>query len=320
MRRRLAARLWQSLVVVFIVTTVSFVVIHAAPGEPFAYASTNVTPAIRAQWRHQFGFDRPIPEQFVRYLASVAQGRLGYSVATGESVATVLADAVPRTLLLTGLSLALSLVLGVVIGVLQATHRGSWFDRASSGFLLALYSLPDFWGAMMIAFVFAYSWQLLPSSGMVTLVVHDYMGPWSAAMDRLKHLVLPVASLTLLSMAGITRFQRAALLEILPADYIRTARAKGVPERTVVWRHALRTALAPMIVLLGVMLPALLGGALFVERVFQWPGMGYFAATAIAAQDYDLVTATVLVGSVMVVIGNLVADLLHAAIDPRVRD
>ncbi len=320
MRRRLAARLWQSLVVVFIVTTICFVVIHAAPGEPFAYASSNVTPAIRAKWRQQYAFDRPIPEQFVRYVESVAQGRLGYSVAEGESVAAVLADAVPRTLLLTGLSLTLSLVLGVIIGVLQATHRDGWFDRASSGFLLTLYSLPDFWGAMMIAFVFAYWWQLLPSSGMVELVVHDFMTPWAAAMDRLRHLVLPVASLTLLSVAGITRFQRAALLEILPADYIRTARAKGVPERTVVWRHALRTALAPMVVLLGVMLPALLGGALFVERVFQWPGMGYFAATAIAAQDYDLVTATVLVGSVMVVIGNLVADLLHAAIDPRVRD
>jgi len=319
-RRRLAARLWQSLVVVLIVTTISFVLIRVAPGDPFSYEFTTVSPAIQAQWRHQFGYDRPIPEQFVRYLASIARGEFGYSVMRREPVAAVLAEVVPRTLLLTGLSLALSLVLGIIIGVLQATHRDGWFDRVSSGFLLTLYSLPDFWGAMMIAFVFAYWWQLLPTAGLVDPALHEFMAPWPAAVDRLRHLVLPVASLTLLSMAGITRFQRAALLEILPADYIRTARAKGVAESAVVWRHALRTALAPMIVLLGVMLPALLGGALFVERVFQWPGMGYTAALAIDAHDYDVVTAVVVVGSVMVVVGNLVADVLHAAIDPRVRE
>jgi peptide/nickel transport system permease protein len=146
------------------------------------------------------------------------------------------------------------------------------------------------------------------------------MSPGAAAVDRLRHLVLPVASLTLLIMAGITRYQRAALLEVLPADYIRTARAKGLPERAVVWRHALRGALTPMVTLLGVMFPALLGGAVFVESVFQWPGMGYVAATAIGALDYEVVTATVVVGSIMVVLGNLLADVLHATLDPRVRE
>ena len=121
-------------------------------------------------------------------------------------------------------------------------------------------------------------------------------------------------------MAAITRFQRAAMLEVLPADYVRTARAKGLPERRVIWRHALKTALTPMVTLLGVMFPALLGGALFVEKVFQWPGMGFVAALAIGSRDYDVVIATVVIGSVMVVLGNLIADLLHAAIDPRIRE
>jgi peptide/nickel transport system permease protein len=145
------------------------------------------------------------------------------------------------------------------------------------------------------------------------------MGTWQAVGDRLMHLVLPVASLTLLTMAGIARYQRSAMLEVLPAEYIRTARAKGLPERDVIWRHALRTAITPMIVLLGLALPAFLGGAVFVEKVFAWPGMGLLATEAVAARDYDLVCATVVVGSIMVVIGNLIADLLHMAVDPRVR-
>ena len=320
MPRRLVARLGQSLIVVFIVTTISFFIIHAAPGDPFSYESANVTPVVRAQWRTQFGYDQPLITQYGRFLLSVARGRLGYSVKWRQPVAVVLAGAIPRTLLLTGVSLALSLVLGVVVGVLQAVRRGGWFDRVSSAVVLVFYSLPDFWAALMALYIFSVWWRLFPVGGVVDPVLHDYMSPAAAAVDRLRHLVLPVASLTLLIMAGITRYQRAALLEVLPSDYIRTARAKGLSERAVVWRHALRGALTPMVTLLGVMFPALLGGAVFVETVFQWPGMGYVATTAIGALDYDVVTATVVVGSIMVVAGNLLADLLHAALDPRVRE
>jgi peptide/nickel transport system permease protein len=319
-RRRLVARLWQSLIVVFLVTTISFCLIHAAPGSPFAYEGTDMTPAIREQWRHQRGYDRPLAEQYVRYIDGVARGDFGYSVRWRQPVSTVLAEAVPRTLLLTGIALALSLALGIVIGVLQAVRRNGWFDRLSSGVLVTLYALPDFWAALMVMLLFAYWWPVLPAAGIVTPVVHDYMSPWAAAIDRIRHLILPVATLTAIIIAGITRFQRAALLDVLPADYVRTARAKGLPERRVIWRHALRTALTPMVTLLGLMFPALLGGALFVENVFQWPGMGFVAASAIKSNDYDLVVATVVIGSVMVVIGNLLSDLLHAALDPRVRE
>lgn len=319
MRRSLVAWLWQSLIVLAVVTTISFVIVRAAPGDPFSYDNSLITPAVRAQLRAQFGYDRPIAEQFARYAWSLAHGHLGYSVPRHRFVSEVLAEYVPRTLVLTGLSLALSLVLGVIIGVVQAARRDGWFDRVSSGVLLFFYSLPDFWGALMALLIFAQWWRLFPAGGMVNEGVHDYLAPWPAFVDRLRHLVLPVASMTLMTVAGIARYQRAAMLEVLPADYVRTARAKGVPERGIIWRHALRTALTPMITLLGVLFPAFLGGALFIEKVFQWPGMGFLAANAIGARDYDLVTATVIIGSVMVIIGNFAADLLQAALDPRIR-
>lgn len=320
MRRQLVARLWQSLIVVVLVTTISFLIVRLAPGDPFSYESNLITPAIREHWREQFGYNRPVPEQFGRYVVSVLHGQLGYSFAMHEPVADALAQALPRTLLLGGVSLFFSFLLGIAVGVVQAVRRGGWFDRLSSAALLILYSLPDFWGALVILLMFAYWWPVLPAGNIVDTAMHDYMSGWMAFMDRIRHLILPVTALTLLTTAGIARYQRAAMLEVLPADYIRTARAKGLTEREVIWKHALRTALTPMVTLLGLALPGLLGGALFIEAVFNWPGMGSLAAGAIKANDYDLVTATVVVGSVIVVIGNLVADLLHMLIDPRVRE
>lgn len=319
MRRTLAARLLQSVVVVFIVTTITFFVIRLAPGDPFSYDSTAITPAVRAHWRAQFGYDQPLVVQYLKYLASMAHGQFGYSFERHEPVAAALRETVPNTLLLAGLALGASFLLGIAVGVEQAVHRGRWFDRVSSALLLTLYSLPDFWGALMILLLFSYWWRLLPPGGAVDPVMHEYLPAGAALLDRLAHLVLPAASLTVLTTAAVARYQRGAMLDALPADYVRTARAKGVSERGVVWRHALRTALTPMIVLLGLLLPALLGGTVFVEKVFSWPGIGYLAVSAIDARDYDVVTATVVVGSVLVVIGNLLADLLHMVVDPRVR-
>ena len=320
MRRRLAARLGQSIIVVFIVTTITFFVVRAVPGDPFAYDSPRITPAVRAQLRAQFGYDKPIVAQYGLYLWNAAHGRFGYSPLRHDTVASVLAQAIPRTLALAGLGLLLSFVFGIVIGTAQAARRGGWFDRATSFVLLFIYSLPDFWAALIILLAFAYWWRVLPSGGIVDPVMHDYMSPGRALADRLAHLILPLGSLVLLTVAGISRYQRTAMLEVLPADYVRSARAKGVPESQVVWRHALRTALAPVIALLGVMLPAMLGGTVFVEQVFSWPGMGMLAARSIRDRDYDLVTGIVVVGSVLVILGNLLADLLHAAVDPRVRE
>jgi len=316
-RRRFAARLGQSIVVTFIVATIAFVAIRAAPGDPFSY--DRLSPRARDNLRQQWGWDRPVPEQYARYLANIARGDFGYSLVKQEPVSTALTQALPRTLLLACTALVLSFAIGIGLGVLQAA-RGGWFDRVSSAVILICYSVPDFWGALVMLTVFALWWPLFPPGDMVTAVEHDYMAAWPAFIDRLRHLILPVASLTLLSLASIARYQRAAMLDVLPSDFIRTARAKGVAERGLIWRHAFRNALTPMVTILGLTLPAFLGGAIFIERVFNWPGLGTLAADAIEARDYDLVTGTVIVGAVLVIVGNLIADLLHAAIDPRVRD
>ena len=320
MRRYLAARLFQSVIVVLLVTTISFVLIRLAPGDPFSFEGRmNISPAVRQQLREQYGYDRPIAEQFVRFVGNVAHGHLGYSQALHRDVGAVIAEVLPRTLLLMGVAIVLSFLVGVVIGALQATRRGSLVDRALSGILLLFYSMPDFWLALMILLAFGYWLPVFPAGGMGDPIMHDYMSWGGRVVDRLYHLVLPALTLTLLAAAGIARYQRAALLDVLPQDFVRTARAKGLGERAVLWKHALRNALLPVITLLGLALPALVGGAFFVEKVFAWPGMGYYAANAISTRDYDLVTGSVIVGGVLVTLGSLVADLLYALADPRLR-
>jgi len=319
-RRHLAARLLKSLVVVVIVSTISFFLIRLAPGDPFAYEGANFTPAIRAQWRAQFGYDRPVTEQYARYLSSIAHGQFGYSHSGRRPVSEALADAIPRTLLLAGVSLVLSFALGITLGVVQATQRGKWLDRALSGTLLFFYSLPDFWFAIMMLLVFAFWLPVFPPGGVIDAVMHSYMSPWDAFADRVMHLVLPAVTLTLLTSAAIARYQRSAMLDVLPMEFVQVARAKGVSERSIVWRHALRAALTPVITLLGLLMPVLVGGSLYVETVFNWNGMGLLTADAIRLRDYDLVTAAVVVGAVVVALGNLLADLLHAVVDPRLRN
>ena len=320
MRRYLFGRTVQALVVVVLVTTISFFLIRLAPGDPFSFEGAwTLSPAARAQLRAQFGYDRPMAEQYVRFLGNVAHGRLGYSHSLNRPVAAALLDALPHTLLLMGVALALSFAAGIGVGVLQAVRRGGRLDRVLSATLLFFYSVPDFWLALIILLAFAYWIPILPAGGIVDPVMHDYMPFGARVLDRVRHLVLPSLTLALLTAAGIARYQRAALLEILPLDYVRTARAKGLPERHVVLRHALRNALLPVITLFGLFLPALVGGAFFVEKVFSWQGMGYLAASAITARDYDLVTGTVIVGGFMVTVGSFIADLLYAVADPRLR-
>jgi peptide/nickel transport system permease protein len=278
-----------------------------------------VSAATRAYWEHQFGYDQPLAVQYERYLSSVAHGRFGYSTSMNEPVSTAIAAALPRTLLLMGVALAVSLVLGIAVGLAQAVWRGSWFDRASGAVLLAFFSVPDFWLALIALLAFAYWWPVLPAGGIVDPVLHDYMGPWASFVDRARHLVLPALTLVLLTAAAIARYQRAAVLDVLPLDFVRTARAKGLRPRDVLARHVLRNALLPVITLVGLMLPVLVGGALFVEKVFAWPGMGFLVANAIGARDYDIVTAGVIIGGIMVAVGNLLADVLYVMADPRLR-
>ena len=321
MRRYVAGRLLQATIVVLLVTTVTFVLVRLAPGDPIslAFDRPGVSEQLRQQWRADYGLDRPLAEQYLRWMGNTLRGDLGYSISFRRPIAEVIADALPRTLLLVGLSLALSFAIGIVVAVLQAERPGGARDRWFGRVLLVLYSVPDFWLALVMLIVFAYRLQIFPPSGIVDPVMHDYMSPGERLLDRLRHLVLPVATLTMLGTAAISRHQRSALLEVMPSDWMRTAVAKGLSRRRAVRHHALRNALLPSITLAGLYLPALVSGALLVEKVFSWPGMGLLAANAIASRDHLLITAAVLVTSVAVAIGALLADLASAAADPRIR-
>lgn len=319
MRRLVAVRLLHAVVVLFLVTTIAFFLLHFAPGDPFSFENPSIPQDVRDRLRAQFGYDRPALEQYVRYLQNVATGNLGFSHLMQVPVTRALAVTLPRTLLLMGLALVISFALGIRLGVYEVRHWSKRRARASGGLSLLIYSLPDFWLALMLLLTFAYWLPIFPAGGMIDTVFHDYMGPGQAAWDRVRHLILPLTTLVLIVTALVARYQRVALLEVLPLDFVRTARAKGVDDDGVIGRHALRNALLPMITLAGLAFPALLGGAVFVEKVFSWPGMGLLIINAISVRDYPLVMASVVVGAGMVVAGSLLADIAYGLADPRIR-
>ena len=319
MARYLLSRLLQVAVVVVLVATITFFLIHRAPGDPFgaAVANPNVTEAVRAHWREAYGLDRPLPEQFVKYVVSIARGDLGWSFSAQRPVAAELRDKLPNTMFLMALALLASFAVGIGAAVLQVMKPGSLTDRGIGGLSLFLFSLPEFWLALMVIFLLAYRLPIFPIGGMTDPVVHSSLSLGGRIADIAKHAVLPVATLTLILSAVVARYQRAALLDILPAEYVKTARAKGVPEKTIVRHHALRNALLPTISLFGLAFPALLTGAVYVEKVFSWPGMGQVIVSSIDSRDYPLLMASVIVGSIVVALGSLLADLLYMVADPR---
>jgi peptide/nickel transport system permease protein len=319
--RYLAQRLAQAAVIVAIVAAITFALIHLAPGDPFSAVmdNPNVSETVRQTLRVQYGLDRPLPEQFVRYVNSLAHGQLGWSFSHERPVLEVLGSALPNTMLLMGVALVGSFTLGILIALIQVARRGSIVDHTLSGISLFFFSMPDFWLAILALLTFTYWLPVFPVGGAVDPVMHEYMGFGGRFMDRLWHLALPALTLTLLASAVVARYQRAALLDVLPADYIRTARLKGLTEREILRRHALRNALLPIISLVGLSFPALLTGAFFVEKIFAWPGMGYAVVNAIGTRDYPLVVGGVIIGSIMVTLGSLLSDLLYAWADPRLR-
>lgn len=318
----LLRRLIHGIVVVALVATIVFLLIHAAPGDPFSSAMENpsITESIRATWRHSYGLDRPLGEQYVRYVASVLRGDLGFSFSLQRPVSDALMDALPETLTLMSVGIAMAFVLGIAVAVAQVKNSGKAVDRILNGISLTFYSVPDFWFALLMLVAFAFWIPLFPIGGSVSATMYDYLSPLGRAGDRLKHLVLPSITLALLYFPLIARHQRAALLDTLPSDYVVTARAKGVSESRVIRHHALRNALLPIVTLLGIAFPALLTGAVFVEKVFSWPGMGLLIVNSIGSRDYPLLTAAVILGSAFVVTGSIVADVLYRWLDPRLRD
>jgi peptide/nickel transport system permease protein len=314
-------RLLAAIATVFAVLTLTFAAIHVAPGTPFMPRGDRppLDSATVARLQAEFGLDRPFQVQYERYLTALAHGELGQSFSERRPVAAMLADAIPNTILLAGAALAIDLLLGLAIGVFQAEHAGGLRDVALTNITLFFYSLPTFWLGLVLLLVFGEWLHWLPVGGVVDPAVHESLNLAGRIGDRLRHLALPALTLGLVGAAGTARFQRAAMMQALGQDFVRSARAKGLTPRRVIWRHALRNALLPYVTLIGLALPFLLTGAVVVESVFAWPGMGKLAADAIATRDYPVVAATTLLASTLVVTGSLLADVLYAALDPRAR-
>jgi peptide/nickel transport system permease protein len=310
--RFLAQRVVAGALVVLFVSALTFFFVNLAPGGPSSVMRFDVTAEQRATLIANMGLDRPVPERYVTWLRGAVRGDLGTSLLTDEPVAARIGDRLPNTLLLVGTALGLSLLLGIPIGVVQALRRNSWLDHALT-FVTALgLSVPVFWLGIVLILVFAVTLHLLPSAGVVS-VGRESIG------DRLAHLVLPCVVLASTILPTIVRYTRSAMIEVLTQDFIRTATAKGLAPRIVVYVHALRNALIPVTSAVGALVPRLLGGTVVTEAVFGWPGMGRLALDAANGRDYPLIVGIAVVVAAIAVLSSLVVDLLCVRLDPRVR-
>jgi peptide/nickel transport system permease protein len=306
--------------IIFAVVTFVFILIHVAPGKPCAgQPGELVDPRICEQVTREFGLDRPIYEQYWDYVVALLHGNLGYSFSLHRPVRDALADTIPFTLQLAGAALLIDFLLGLCLGIYQASRVNRLPDVVISNATLFIYSLPTFWLALLLLLVFGEKLGWFPVGGPNNPIFCPQVDSFFCVLDRLWHLVLPALTLGLVGAAGTARFQRSAMLDVASQDYVRTARAKGVPERRVVLHHQLRNALLSFITRFGLAFPFLLTGAVLTETIFAWPGMGRLAFDAILARDYPLVTATAQIASVLVVLGNLLADILLEIADPRLR-
>ena len=298
MLRTLVSRGLQSLLVLVLVSAITFFLINLAPGGPASIMRIDATPQQREALRVRLGLDQPVPLRYLSWLGKAASGDLGASLLTDEPVVQRIGQRLPNTLALAGLSLAISILCGVPLGVAAALRRSTPIDYAIGLLGVLGLSIPSFWLGVMLILLFSVSLQLLPSTG---------------------HLLLPTVVLSTSVLPYVVRFTRSALLEVLGQDYVRTARAKGLSHAVVVYQHALRNALIPVVSVLGTLVPRLVGGAVITEAVFGWPGMGRLAVEAAQGRDYPLVLGVTVVIAVVVVVAAFVVDLAYTWLDPRIR-
>ena len=319
--RMLRKSFW--LLLVFLgITLVSFCVIHLAPGSPTDLEVT-MNPLADAQAQKRlaefYGLDKPLYEQYASWLKRLVQFDFGNSMSSdARPVMQKIAERLPLTLWLNAITLLLTLLLAVPIGIVAARHRGGLFDKSTTLLVFVGFSMPGFWLALLLMSFFSIELHWLPLSGLTSL---DYpsMSVWGKTMDLAAHLALPIFISTFASLAGMSRFMRASVLEVLRQDYILTARAKGLPERLVLFRHALGNALLPVITLLGLSVPGLIGGSVILEYIFSLPGMGQLFYNAVMARDYPLIMGNLVLGAVLTLAGNLLADFCYGLADPRIR-
>jgi len=308
----------------FGVSVISFALLKAAPGDPVsailaraAREGGGMTAEDRAQLREQYGLNDPAYIQYFRWLGEVSQGNLGESTRSNAPVFDVIKQRLPNTIKLSLVSLVLTLAIALPLGILSAVKQYSRLDYGLTLISFAGISVPQFWLALMLLYVFALQLGWLPSFGMRSAYVEDDF--MSRTIDSIKHYILPVTSITIVGLTGYMRYQRAAMLDVIKQDYVRTARAKGLSERKVILKHAWRNALIPIITLLGYVFVILVEGSIVVESIFSWPGMGLLAVDSLQQRDYPVVMAIVLLSAVLILLGTLLSDILYALVDPRVR-
>jgi peptide/nickel transport system permease protein len=314
-------RVLQAIFTLIVISMILYGLISAVPGG-FMSAYTersDFTPEDLARIRAKFGLDDPVPVRYFKWLKNMLQGDMGNSLFTKRPALEEIADRLPNTLLLMGIMMVTTLLVAIPLGILSAVKQYTWFDHISTTIAFAGQSLPVFWFGLLLIIVFAVILRgadgrpLLPGSGMYTL------GEPFSLMDRIKHLILPVSMLTFVSAAGYMRYLRSSMLDVIHEDYVRTARAKGLSERLVIYKHALRNAIIPLVTLVALDLPSLFGGALFTETIFAWPGIGRLYFTAALKTDYPLVMAVLMIESALIIGSNLLVDLIYAVLDPRIR-
>lgn len=303
MYRYIIRRLLLTIPVVIGVSIIVFSIIRLLPGDPArALAGVNATPEYIQQVREQFGLNDPLHVQYWNFVTNLLQGDLGTSTFSNRPVTTEISERFPRTLILASVSLVLATLLGVSAGIVSATRRNSLFDNASMLVALIGVAAPVFWLALMLQLLFSVQLRWLPATG----------------MGGIQHLILPSITLGMASAALMARITRSSVLEVLRQDFITTARAKGVAERMVIYKHALKNALIPVVTVLGLQFGILLGGAVLTETVFAWPGVGRLLVDAILRRDYPVVQGTVMLLAFLFVIINLVVDIIYAFLDPRI--
>ncbi len=322
MGRYILKRLLQAIPLLVGIATITFLIVYLAPGDPMdMYLEPRfrrqVDPEVIELIRKKYGLDQPLHVQYVKWLGNLAKGDLGESFRYRRPVRSLIAERLPYTLQLAVLALFFDALVGIALGIISAVKQYSAVDKSVTVGSLVMYSIPGFWLALMLVLVFSVNLGWFPTSQTRSL---DYdLLSWSGkVLDRLWHLVLPVFVLGVASAAGTARYMRNKLLEVLSEEYVLAARARGLRERTVILKHALRNALIPIVTIYGLALPFLLGGAVLIEKVFAWPGMGLLAVEAVGGRDYPVILATSMIAAVLVVLGNLLADVTYALVDPRV--
>ncbi len=319
MKQYILRRLLQLIPTLLGITFLVFIIITAAPGNPLSnLVDPSISPADLARRTEQLGLNNPWYVQYFTWFKETASGNLGYSIRYKRPVVDLIQTRIWPTFLLSFTSLFLSFIIAVPIGVLSATRQYSKIDYLFTVFAMTGLSIPVFFFGIAMIKLFAFDIRLFPVGGMVTAGLRH--ANWlQYAQDVGKHLVLPLVVLSLVGIASYTRYTRSCMLEVIRQDYVRTARAKGLTERVVIYKHALRNALIPVITILGLSLPAIFSGAILTETVFVWPGMGLLNVEAVSTRDYPLLMGINLFLAILVLLGNLLADLLYAVVDPRIR-